>query len=348
MPDKNQIVRWGVMSTARIATKVRKAIQQTEGAKLSAVASRSADRAAAWAKEHGADRSYGDYQALLDDDELDAIYIPLPPSMHAEWTIRAAQHGKHVLCEKPMALSAEEAGRIAEAARGNGVLVQEAAMYRYHEQTRQVCEWVANGEIGDIRVIQGFFGFTLDRGGDIRFDPSLGGGSLWDIGSYPVSFARTVMGANPVEVEAQQVLSDSGVDLTFTGQMRFASGALAQIASSFQVTPYWNAAVIGSNQPKANIRLQVTAKSTQNTNIVMTSNRKRARGRPTSMTKCIAWSYQYMIRRPAPGWNGWQKRIGTRLSANWPPVFYPSRIWRTSGNAERKDPHRWTRRQFHP
>ena len=239
-------LRWGLMSTARINERLIVPIGTSERSELVAVASRSKETGDRYAAEWKIPRVHVGYDSLLADPEVDAVYISLPNSMHAEWCIKSAQHGKHVLCEKPMALSTEEADRIAEAARGNGVLVQEAAMYRYHEQTRQVCEWVANGEIGDIRVIQGFFGFTLDRGGDIRFDPSLGGGSLRDIGSYPVSFARTVMGANPVEVEAQQVLSDSGVDLTFTGQMRFASGALAQIASSFQVTPYWNAAVIGS------------------------------------------------------------------------------------------------------
>ena len=239
-------LRWGLMSTARINDRLIVPIGTSERSELVAVASRSKETGDRYAAEWKIPRVHVGYDSLLADPEVDAVYISLPNSMHAEWCVKSAQHGKHVLCEKPMALSTEEADRIAEAARENGVLVQEAAMYRYHEQTRQVCEWVANGEIGDIRVIQGFFGFTLDRGGDIRFDPSLGGGSLWDIGSYPVSFARTVMGANPVEVEAQQVLSDSGVDLTFTGQMRFPSGALAQIASSFQVTPYWNAAVIGS------------------------------------------------------------------------------------------------------
>ncbi len=239
-------LRWGLMSTARINERLIVPMGASERSELVAVASRSKQTGDRYAEEWKIPRAHVGYDSLLADPEVDAVYISLPNSMHAEWCVKSAQQGKHVLCEKPMALSAEEADSIAEAARGNGVLVQEAAMYRYHEQTRQVCEWVANGEIGEIRVIQGFFGFTLDQEGDIRFAPSLGGGSLWDVGSYPVSFARTVIGADPVEVEAQQVLSDSGVDLTFAGQMRFPSGALAQIASSFQVTPYWNAAVIGS------------------------------------------------------------------------------------------------------
>ena len=239
-------LRWGLMSTARINERLILPIGNSERSELVAVASRSKETVDRYAAEWKIPRAHVGYDGLLADSEVDAVYISLPNSMHAEWCAKSAEQGKHVLCEKPMALTAEEADRIAEAARKNGVLIQEAAMYRYHEQTRQVREWVTNGDIGDIRVIQGFFGFTLDREGDIRFDPSLGGGSLWDIGSYPVSFSRTVTGANPVEVEAQQVLSDSGVDLSFAGQLRFASGALAQIASSFQVTACWSAQVIGS------------------------------------------------------------------------------------------------------
>ena len=239
-------LRWGLMSTARINERLIVPIGNSGRSELVAVASRSKETVDRYADEWKIPRAHQGYDGLLADPEVDAVYISLPNSMHAEWCVKSAEQGKHVLCEKPMALTAEEADRIAEAAHRNGVLIQEAAMYRYHEQTKQVREWVADGDIGEIRVIQAFFGFALAREGDIRFDPSLGGGSLWDIGSYPVSFARTMIGANPVEVEAQQVLSESGVDLTFTGQLRFASGALAQIASSFQVTAYWNAEVIGS------------------------------------------------------------------------------------------------------
>ena len=239
-------LRWGLMSTARINERLIEPIGNSERSELVAVASRSKETVDRYAAEWKIPRAHVGYEQLLADPEVDAVYISLPNSMHAEWCVKSAEQGKHVLCEKPMALTAEEADRIAEAARKHGVLIQEAAMYRYHEQTRQVREWVTSGDIGDIRVIQGFFGFTLEREGDIRFDPSLGGGSLWDIGSYPVSFSRTVTGANPLEVEAQQVLGDSGVDLSFAGQLRFASGALAQIASSFQVTACWSAQVIGS------------------------------------------------------------------------------------------------------
>ena len=239
-------LRWGLMSTARINERLIVPIGNSGRSELVAVASRGKETGDRYATEWKIPRAHVGYDDLLADPEVDAVYISLPNSMHAEWCVRSAEQGKHVLCEKPMALTAEEADRIAEAARRNGVLIQEAAMYRYHEQTRQVREWVTNGDIGEIRVIQAFFGFTLEREGDIRFNSSLGGGSLWDIGSYPVSFSRTVIGANPIEVEAQQVLSDSGVDLSFAGQLRFASGALAQIASSFQVTACWSAEVIGS------------------------------------------------------------------------------------------------------
>lgn len=239
-------LRWGLMGTARINERLIGPIVNSDRSELVAVASRGQETGFNYAAAWKIPRAHLGYEELLIDAEVDAVYISLPNAMHAEWCIKSAEQGKHVLCEKPMALSAEQADRIAEAAYRNGVLVQEATMYRYHEQTRQVLEWITGGEIGKIRVIQAFFGFKLAGEGDIRFDPGLGGGSLWDVGSYPVSFARTVVGANPVEVEAQQVLGDSGVDLTFTGQLRFATGALAQIASSFQVTPYWKAEVIGS------------------------------------------------------------------------------------------------------
>ena len=236
MPDKNQIVRWGVMSTARIATKVRKAIQQTEGAKLSAVASRSADRAAAWAKEHGADRSYGDYQALLDDDELDAIYIPLPPSMHAEWTIRAAQHGKHVLCEKPLAMNVAEAEEMAAACREHKVQLMDAVMWVHHPRAADMRRPIEDGRLGKLRRVTSGFTFHWDEVPltDIRMQRELGGGSLMDLGWYCVRATMWATGALPTRVYGTaRYVQD--VDMNFSAVMWYDGDIMASFDCGFDV-----------------------------------------------------------------------------------------------------------------
>lgn len=239
-------VRWGLLGTARINQKLMPAIRKTERSELAAVASRSQDRAERYASERGIPLAYGTYADLLADSQVDAVYIPLPNSLHVEWSIKAAQAGKHVLCEKPMALTPEDVDRMRDAARANGVVLQEAFMYRFHPQTHHVQELVNQGAIGDVRTVRASFTFTLARPEDVRFDPELGGGALWDVGCYPVSFTRAVLDADPVEVFGWQVLSASGVDLTFTGEMRFASGTLAQLNCSFQAAPRWEVELMGS------------------------------------------------------------------------------------------------------
>lgn len=241
-----QRIRWGLLSTARINERVIPAIRASERSELLAVASRSQEKADQYAREWQIPRAYGRYDDLLADPDVDVVYIPLPNSLHAEWSIKSAQAGKHILCEKPMALTPDEVDRMVDAARRHGVILQEAAMYRFHPHTLKVQEWAAQEAIGDLRVIRGTFGFTLMHEGDVRLDPDLGGGALWDVGSYPVSFARMLAGANPVEVVGWQVVSDTGVDLTFAGQMRFATGILAQFSCSFQTVPHWEAELIGS------------------------------------------------------------------------------------------------------
>src|SRR5262249_33265323 len=158
------------------------------------------ERAAAYAAERKIPRAYGSYEALLADPEIDAVYISLPNGLHLPWVVKSAEAGKHILCEKPLAVTAKEGDVMAEASERNGVVLQEAVMMRYHPQTRHLQERVAEGAIGEVRLIRGLFTFTLARPGDIRFDAALGGGSIWDLGSYPVSFMRTMLRANPVEV----------------------------------------------------------------------------------------------------------------------------------------------------
>jgi len=212
-------------------------LRVSAGNRLLAVASRDSARAEAYAKEWGVPRAHGSYEALLADPEIDAVYIPLPNHLHAEWTIRAARAGKHVLCEKPLALSVAEVDAMEAAARQGGVVLAEAFMYRHHPQTLKVRELVTAGAIGAVRFVRGTFSFTLDRPDDVRLQPEWGGGCLWDVGCYPLSFTRFVLGEEPVEVVGTQVLGPTGVDETFAGQMLFPGGVLAQVDAGFRSRP---------------------------------------------------------------------------------------------------------------
>ncbi|MBN1483675.1 MAG: Gfo/Idh/MocA family oxidoreductase [Chloroflexia bacterium] len=226
-------LRWGLLSTARINRALIPAIRQSKRSQLLAVASRDRARADSYAREWDIPRAHGSYQALLDDPEVDVLYIPLPNSMHAEWTVRAAQAGKHVLCEKPLALSTAECDRIIAAAEQAGVVVAEAVMYLYHPLLRLVRQQVHNGAVGQVQLVRGSFSFPLEQPANVRWRPDLGGGSLWDVGSYPVSFIRWIAG-EPQEVFGWQILSDSGVDESFVGLLRYESGTLGSFNCSFR------------------------------------------------------------------------------------------------------------------
>ncbi len=228
-----RVLRWGILGAARISRALIPPIQSSSRHQLLAVASRDLERARQHASEWRIPRAYGSYEELLADPEIDAVYNPLPNHLHAEWTVRACQAGKHVLCEKPLALSLEEVEMIQAAAQKAGVVVSEAFMYRHHPQTLKVRELVAGGALGEVRLISGSFTFPLDRPADIRWDASMGGGSLWDIGCYPVSYTHMIAGQPPLEVCGWQQLTPGGVDHTFAGQMRYANGVLAQFQCSF-------------------------------------------------------------------------------------------------------------------
>jgi predicted dehydrogenase len=222
-------LRWGIISTANIGKwAVIPAIQASSNGEVVAVASRDAQKGEAFAAELGIPRSFGSYEALLERAEVDAIYNPLPNSMHLEWSIKAAEKGVHVLCEKPLALNAAECDEMQAAADANGVKLMEAFMYRFHPQTEKVVALVREGALGDLRFIHSAFTFRLTRPDNIRWDPDLGGGSLMDVGSYCVNISRTVAGQEPVEVQAFARWSPSGVDDQLVGTMRFESGVLAQ------------------------------------------------------------------------------------------------------------------------
>ena len=227
-------LRWGLLSTARINRALIPPLRKSPRNRLAAVASRSPQKAQEYACQWDIPRAHGSYEDLLADPEIDVIYNSLPNALHAEWTIRAAQAGKHVLCEKPLALTLDEVDAIAAAAQKAGVVVAEAFMYRHHPQTLQARELLASGAIGPLQRVRGAFTFFLERPGDVRWDPARGGGSLWDVGCYPVSYARTVLAAEPVEVFGWQTLAPSGVDAAFVGQLRFPGGQMAQFDCGFR------------------------------------------------------------------------------------------------------------------
>jgi len=228
-------LRWGLLSTARINRALLSPLRASDRNELTAVASRDLERAQTYAKERDIPRVFGSYEAMLADPDIDVIYNPLPNNMHPEWTVKAAQAGKHVLCEKPLANTVEEVDTIAEAAQKAGVVVMEAFMYRHHPQTLKVKELVDGGAIGKLQLIRGSFTFAISNEDDVRLNASLGGGSIWDVGCYPISYARLITETEPVEVFGWQITGQrNGVDETFAGQMRFPNNVFAQFDSGFR------------------------------------------------------------------------------------------------------------------
>ncbi len=244
MTDK--VLNWGLLSTARINRALITPLRASRRNRLAAVASRTQEAADRYAREWKIGRAHGSYEALLADPEIDVIYNPLPNHLHAEWTIKAVETGKHVLCEKPLALSVEEVDAMQAAARRHGRIVAEAFMYRHHPQTLRVQQLVKNGSLGTLKLIRGSFSFVLTRQGDVRMDPAMGGGSIWDVGCYPISYARSVVGGEPAEVFGRQVTGPTGIDETFVGQMRFDHDTLAHFDCSFVVPFHAFIEIVGS------------------------------------------------------------------------------------------------------
>lgn len=241
-------IRWGILSTANIGrAAVIPAIQASRNGQVIAVASRDVQKGADFAARMGIARSYGSYEALLDDPEIDAVYIPLPNSLHCDWTVKAAQAGKHILCEKPLALIVTQCLEMDAAAREHGVLLMEAFMYSFHPRTEKVIELVRAGAIGPLRMIQSSFTFRVTRPDNIRLQADLGGGSLMDVGSYCVNICRTLAGEEPVEVQAVAHWTNSGVDDQMMGSLRFASGLLAQFDCALTLSRREQYSVIGVN-----------------------------------------------------------------------------------------------------
>lgn len=224
----DQRIKWGVISTANIGRwAINPAIQASINGDLVGVASRDTQTAADFAEQWSIPRSYGSYQALLDDSEIDAVYIPLPNSLHREWTIKSADAGKHVLCEKPLGLTEAECREMSAAATANDVRFMEAFMYRFHPRTERVLELIRDGVVGELKMIQSTFTFRLTKPDNIRLQPELGGGALMDVGCYCINVSRTMAGSEPVEVQAFETKAPSGVDNMMAGTLRFSNDVFA-------------------------------------------------------------------------------------------------------------------------
>jgi xylose dehydrogenase (NAD/NADP) len=230
-----EVVRWGVISTANIGREVIPAIQSSSNGMLAAVASREIDKARQFAAELNIPRAYGSYEELLADEDIDAVYNPLPNNLHMEWSVRAAEAGKHILCEKPLALNEHECREMEAAAQVYSVKLMEAFMYRFHPRTQRVIELCQSGALGKLRVIRSAFTFNLDRPDDIRWQSDLGGGALMDVGCYCVNISRTASGSTPVEAQAFARWTPGGVDEQLAGTIRFANGVIAQFDCAFTV-----------------------------------------------------------------------------------------------------------------
>jgi predicted dehydrogenase len=241
-------VRWGVLSTAKIGTeKVIPAMQRGTYSEIAAIASRSFEKAQAAARRLGIPKAYGSYDELLADPDIEAVYIPLPNHLHVRWSVRALEAGKHVLCEKPIGLTAAEARELLDAARKRASLkVMEAFMYRHHPQWRRARQLVAGGKIGDLRTIQTFFSYYNVDPANIRNKAEIGGGGLMDIGCYCISLSRFIFGAEPGRVfGVMEYDPEFGTDRIASGILDFGTGT-STFTCSTQLTSYQRVNILGT------------------------------------------------------------------------------------------------------
>ena len=242
-------VRWGILSTANIGRKAMiPALQASAMAEVTAIASRDADRARQFADELGIPKAYGGYQTLLDDPEIDAIYNPLPNHLHKPRSIQAAEAGKHVLCEKPLALTTQECEEMFAAAEANQVLLMESFMYRHHPRIQAAARMVHAGDLGEIKTIESAFTFRLRDKDDIRYQAEMGGGAVMDVGCYCINLSRLIAGREPQAVQARATWSDSGVDQQLVGVLDFGEGLLAHFDCGFNQSRRQRAIIAGSER----------------------------------------------------------------------------------------------------
>lgn len=240
-------VRWGLLSTANINRKLIPSIRASSRGELVAVASRSLDKAKSYARKWNIPLAYGSYPNMLESREIDVVYIGLPNHLHAEWSIKAMRAGLHVLCEKPLTISLEEVDAMIAASSQYHKYLAEAFMYRHHLQTKIAKDWVKSGRLGEIISMSGAFTFAIKRKSDIRLVPEYGGGSLWDIGVYPISYAQYMMDAVPQWVAADQLLGETGVDEHFLGHMHYSDGVAAQFYCGFKVPFHTHFEILGTD-----------------------------------------------------------------------------------------------------
>jgi D-xylose 1-dehydrogenase (NADP+, D-xylono-1,5-lactone-forming) len=238
-------VRWGLLSTARINEAILEGARPSTRTEVVAVASRDQACADAYAGEHGLERAYGSYDELLADDEIEVVYNSLPNSLHVEWSIRALDAGKHVLCEKPMDRRVEAVERAFDTAERNGRLLMEAFMYRHHPQTRKAAELVRDDAIGELRQLRSLFSFTLADEADVRMSPQLDGGALMDLGCYCISMQRLLAG-EPELVFGRQRLGGGGVDVGFVAVLEFSGGVFGEFHCGFDLPEGNGLEAIGS------------------------------------------------------------------------------------------------------
>lgn len=271
-------VRWGILGSANIAKKsVIPGIQQSETGEVVAIASRTKEKAEEAAEALAIPVAYGSYEQLLKDASIDAIYIPLPNHLHKEWTIRAARAGKHVLCEKPAALNANEMIEMAEACENAGVVFAEAFMYRYHPRYTMIREVIESGKIGEIRGIHGTFTFNnAEDYNNVRYKKEWGGGSLYDVGVYPISAARMLLGKEPQAATAHAFFSEKhdGVDMMVSGLLEFDQG----VALTFDCgmwTDYRNTLEIVGTEGRIEVPSAFNVQQTEQDNFYIVTNGER-------------------------------------------------------------------------
>jgi len=246
-PSSIAALRIGILGCANIAKQFARDVAPSPMVRIVGVGSRNPDTAAAFAAAHGIERHHGSYDALLADAELDAIYLPLPNSLHAEWAIKALERGKHVLCEKPLALSFAEARAMFDAAKRYRVMLLESYPYYFQPQTRDMLALLNEGAIGDVRSVQASFGFTVPNPQhNIRMNPALGGGSLLDAGSYALSVIRLAMGCAPQRVRADATWAETGVDINLMATLHYADGRRAQLSCAMDAANHRRATIMGT------------------------------------------------------------------------------------------------------
>ena len=233
-------LRWGIIGAGSIAGSFARGVRHSEHGALQAIASRSQEKAGKFGETHGIPNCHGSYEAFLEDAEVDAVYIATPHPMHAEWAIKCAEAGKHILCEKPITINAHDAMAVIEAARRNDVFLMEAFMYRCHPQTEKLVELLRENAIGDVKMIRATFGFPSGYNPDGRlFDNALGGGGILDVGCYATSISRLVAGvarggefAEPVDVKAAGFVGETGVDEYTSAVLTFEGDIIANVTTS--------------------------------------------------------------------------------------------------------------------